>query len=109
MCFVERVVWDHLDVVFFADTFVDWRIFLSIRVLLHSVSGDVTLYLGCINIGEAFAGVFGAKINKMWVTHDPTLIEIKNNFKFPFHQEFAKFLNACPVVFSIVHGEMAGL
>ena len=75
---------DHLDVVFFANTFIDWHIFLSIRMSLHCVGGDVVLYLGGVDIGETFAGVFSTKVNKMWVTHDPTLIRIEHNLKFSF-------------------------
>ena len=84
MHFVKRFAVDRLDVVFFANVLIDRHIFLGIRMSLHRVSGDVALYLGGIDIGETFAGMFSTKVNKMWVTHDPTLIRIKHNLKFSF-------------------------
>ena len=89
--------------------FIDWRRFLSIGAPLHHVGGDVALYLRDINLCEAFAGVLGAEIDEMWMTHHLTLIGIKHNLKFPFHQEFTKLLNTLLIVFGIVHREMASL
>ena len=82
--FVERFAVDRVDVVYFANVFIDQHIFLSIRMLLHCVSGDVALYLRGIDISETFAGVFSTKVNKMQVTYDLMLIRIEHNLKFLF-------------------------
>ena len=109
MGFVERVVTNCLYVVLFANMFINWQRFLSIGALLHHVGGDVMLYLRDINLHEAFAGMLGAEIDEMRMTHHPTLIGIEHDLKFLFHQEFTKLLNTLLIVFSIVHCEMASL
>ena len=107
--FVERVVTNCLYVVLFANMFINWHRFLGIGALLHRVGGDVALYLGDIDLCEAFTGVLGAEIDKMRMTHHLTLIGIEHDLKFPFHQEFTKLLNTLLIVFGIVHREMASL
>ena len=89
--------------------FIDWHRFLGIGAPLHCVGGDVALYLRDIDLHEAFVGVLGAEIDKMWMTHHPTLIGIEHDLKFLFHQEFTKLLNTLLIVFGVVHREMASL
>ena len=53
--------------------------------------------------------MLGAEIYKMQMTHHLTLIRIKYDLRFLFHQEFTKLLNTLLIVFGIVHHEMASL
>ena len=87
-----------LKVVLFADMFIEWRRFLGTGAPLHHVSSDAVLYFRDINCRETFAGMLGAEIDEVWVTHNPTLIRFKRDLKLPFDQESTKLLNTHPIV-----------
>ena len=67
--------------------FIEWRRFFSTGALLHRVGSNAVLYFRDINRRETFAGMLGAEIDEVRVTHNPTLIRFKHDLKLPFDQD----------------------